>query len=195
MNSRIDGRRALFAKLADPQSQPEFWAHVAEDVDWTVEGTHPLAGRYNDKARFIESTFNRLAGVLPAGVRLEVRHLYLDGDTAIVELHATSTTNEGAAFANNYCWVCRFKEDTIVEVRAYLDSMMVAYTILRNEPTSHRAERVDGGKAHGLARSPGDLERTIRSPVGTDTPSAGTIDQEVEPLVPESHAGVSGTAA
>jgi ketosteroid isomerase-like protein len=100
-----------------------------------VEGTHPLAGRYNDKATFIDSTFNRLAGVLPAGVKLDVRHLYLDGDTAIVELHSTSATNEGAAFANNYCWVCRFDGDTIVEVRAYLDSMMVAYTILRNEPT------------------------------------------------------------
>jgi len=29
--------------------------------------------------------------------------------------------------------VCRFDGDIIVEVRAYLDSMMVAYTILRNE--------------------------------------------------------------
>jgi uncharacterized protein len=34
---------------------------------------------------------------------------------------------------HRYCWVCRFEGDTIVEVRAYLDSMMVAYTILRNE--------------------------------------------------------------
>jgi uncharacterized protein len=139
MSPQSDARRALFAKLADPQSQPEFWAHVADDVDWTVEGTHPLAGRYHDKTTFIESTFNRLAGVLPAGVRLQVRHLYLDGDTAIVELHSTSTTNEGAAFANNYCWVCRFEGDTIVEVRAYLDSMMVAYTILRNESTPTNA--------------------------------------------------------
>ena len=40
---------------------------------------------------------------------------------------------QGAAFANRYCWVCRFEGDLVVEVRAYLDSMMVAYTILRNE--------------------------------------------------------------
>jgi ketosteroid isomerase-like protein len=135
MSSRIDDRRALFAKLQDPQAQPEFWACVADDVDWTVQGTHPLAGRYADKTTFIHATFNRLAGVLPGGVRLEVTHLYLDGDTAIVELHSTSTTNEGADFSNNYCWVCRFDGDMIVEVRAYLDSMMVAYTVLRNEQT------------------------------------------------------------
>jgi hypothetical protein len=100
MSSRVDRHRALFTKLADPQGQPEFWAHVADDVDWTVEGTHPLAGRYDDKAKFIDATFNRLTGILTAGVKLDVRHLYVDGDTAIVELHATSTTNEEAAFAN-----------------------------------------------------------------------------------------------
>lgn len=45
----------------------------------------------------------------------------------------TSTTNEGADFANNYCWVRRFDGDIVVEVQAYLDSTMVAYTVLRNE--------------------------------------------------------------
>jgi len=37
-------------------------------------------------------------------------------------------------------WVCRFDGDVIVQVRAYLDSRMVAYTIPRNE----RAEPVLG---------------------------------------------------
>jgi uncharacterized protein len=34
---------------------------------------------------------------------------------------------------HNYCWVCRFDGEMIVEVRAYLDSAMVDYTIHRNE--------------------------------------------------------------
>ena len=106
---------------------------VADDVDWTVEGTHPLAGSYHDKRQFLEATFTRLQGVLREGVKLEVKRLYVDGDTAIAELHSTSTTNEGAAFDNNYCWVCRFEGDMIVEVRAYLDSTMVTYAVLRNE--------------------------------------------------------------
>jgi ketosteroid isomerase-like protein len=126
-------RTALFGNLQSTDTQPQFWAHVADDVDWTVEGTHPLAGRYHSKQEFIKATFNRLAGVLPGGAELKVEHLFIDGDTTIAELLSTSKTNEGAAFANRYCWVCRFENDTIVEVRAYLDSMMVAYTILRNE--------------------------------------------------------------
>jgi uncharacterized protein len=133
MTSIRDDRIALFANLQSPATQPRYWARVADDVDWTVEGTHPLAGHYRSKKDFIEATFSRLEGVLRGGVKLEVQHLYVDGDITIAELLSTSVTNEGAPFANRYCWVCRFDGDRIVEVRAYLDSLMVDYTILRNE--------------------------------------------------------------
>ena len=126
-------RETLFAYLRDPATQPDFWARVADDVDWTVEGTHPLAGRYRSKKEFTAATFARLAEVLEGGVKLTVEHLYVDGDATIVELASTSTTREGAPFDNRYCWVCRFDGDMIAEVRAYLDSAMVGYTVLRNE--------------------------------------------------------------
>jgi ketosteroid isomerase-like protein len=104
-----------------------------DDVDWTVEGTHALCGRYRSKADFIAATFGRLQGVLVGGRNSKVRHIYVDGDTTIAELRSVSKTNEGATFANGYCWVCRFDGGMIVEVRAYLDSAMVDYTIHRNE--------------------------------------------------------------
>jgi len=137
MTSSREDRVGLFRNLQSPGTQPQFWARVADDVDWTVEGTHALAGRYRSKQDFIDATFDRLDGVLQGGVKLDVEHLYVDGDTAIAELLSTSTTNEGASFDNRYCWVCRFDGDTIVEVRAYLDSMMVDYTIQRNELAKH----------------------------------------------------------
>ena len=129
-----EDRIALFSNLAGAETQSTFWDRVADDVDWTIEGTHPLAGRYHSKAEFLAASFARLRGVLVGGAKLEVQHVHVDGDTTIVELLSTSATNEGARFDNHYCWVCRFDDDLIVEVRAYLDSAMVAYTILRNEP-------------------------------------------------------------
>jgi hypothetical protein len=41
-------------------------------------------------------------------------------------LHSLATAKNGLRFDNRYCWVCRFVNGTIVEVRAYLDSVMVA---------------------------------------------------------------------
>ncbi|MDP3972073.1 MAG: nuclear transport factor 2 family protein, partial [Candidatus Nanopelagicales bacterium] len=117
----------LFANLANGR-QSEFFAQVADDVDWTVMGTHPLAGRYRSKDDFFEATFARLNPRLREGVLLTVRNVLIDGDQAAVELDAASTQNTGEPFANQYCWVCRFSGDTIVEVRAYLDSELVKET-------------------------------------------------------------------
>ena len=51
MTTIRDDRIAWFAKLQDPATQPQFWDRVADDVDWTVEGTHRLTGRYHNKAQ------------------------------------------------------------------------------------------------------------------------------------------------
>src|SRR6202023_4260690 len=103
-----------------------FFKQVADDVDWTVMGTHPLAGRYRSKKDFIAGTFAKLGQVLPPGAQLQVEHLIVKDDQAVVELHSLATAKNGLKFDNRYCWVCRFVNRTIVEVRAYLDSVMVA---------------------------------------------------------------------
>jgi hypothetical protein len=104
----------------------EFFAHVADDVDWTVEGTHPLAGHYHSKADFIAGTFDKLGKVLPKGAELYVEHLLVNDDQAVVELNSLATAKNGMRFDNRYCWVCTFENNLITRVRAYLDSAMVA---------------------------------------------------------------------
>ena len=83
----------MFAKLQDPATQPQFWDRVADDVDWTVEGTHPLAGHYHDKAQFIEATFARLAGqAVPGGVKLEVTPRVTTDGFVTVKMHPEVST-------------------------------------------------------------------------------------------------------
>ena len=103
-----------------------FFDHVADGVDWIVEGTHPLAGHYHSKAEFLAHTFEKLAKVLPQGTQLHVEHALVSGGWAVVELRSDATAKNGLRFDNRYCWVCRFVNGTIVEVRAYLDSALVA---------------------------------------------------------------------
>ena len=103
-----------------------FFERVADDVDWTVMGTHPLAGHYPSKKAFFEGTFSKLSQVLPKGAQLHVEDLLVKGDQAVVELRSLATAKNGMRFDNRYCWVVYFRNNVIVRVRAYLDSAMVA---------------------------------------------------------------------
>jgi hypothetical protein len=112
-----------------------FFKHVADDVDWTVMGTHPLAGHYLSKQAFIEGTFTKLGQVLPQGAQLQTEHLLVKDDEAVVELHSLATARNGMRFDNRYCWVVYFRDGVIVRVRAYLDSAMVARLFEENPIT------------------------------------------------------------
>ncbi|GLS33338.1 hypothetical protein SAMN04488498_105112 [Mesorhizobium albiziae] len=122
---------ALFAHLEQGHGE-KFFERVSDDVDWTVEGTHPLAGRYHSKKDFFAGTFEKLHQVLPEGAQLFTENVLIDGDWAIVELHSMATAKNGMRFNNHYCWLCRFANGQIVEVRAYLDSWLVGELFRQN---------------------------------------------------------------
>jgi ketosteroid isomerase-like protein len=124
MSVSLNEVRGLFKGLENGNGSA-FFAHVADDVDWIVEGTHPLAGHYHSKAEFQDHTFRKLEKVLPKGTQLYVTNTIASGDWAVVELESRATAKNGLRFDNRYCWVVRFADDKIVEVRAYLDSAMV----------------------------------------------------------------------
>jgi uncharacterized protein len=124
--------RGLFRHLQTDDADL-FFEHVADGVSWTVMGTHPLAGHYTLKKEFIESTFVRLNKLLVGGVALKVNHIIVSGDEAVVEMVSLSNAKNGKPFDNTYCWVVRFEGETIVEVRAYVDSVAVQRVIDEND--------------------------------------------------------------
>jgi uncharacterized protein len=127
----VDTVREIFKGLESGDGAA-FFDHVADNVDWTVEGTHPLAGHYLSKKDFIEGTFAKLGQVLPQGAQLHTEHVIVQADQAVVELHSLATAKNGMRFDNRYCWVVSFQDDLIVRVRAYLDSALVAQLFEKN---------------------------------------------------------------
>ena len=125
MEITSDSVREIFKGLENGDGAA-FFEHVADNVDWIVEGTHPLAGHYLSKKAFIEGTFTKLSQVLPNGAQLHVEDLLVKDNEAVVELHSLATAKNGLRFDNRYCWVVYFRGGLIVRVRAYLDSAMVA---------------------------------------------------------------------
>jgi ketosteroid isomerase-like protein len=91
--------REIFRSLESGHGK-RFFDHVADDVDWIVEGTHPLAGHYHGRADFVAHTFEKLARVLPLGAQLQVEHVLLSDNWAVVELHSKGTAKNGLRFDN-----------------------------------------------------------------------------------------------
>jgi ketosteroid isomerase-like protein len=127
----LDRVRAIFKGL-EAGDGAAFFEHVADNVDWTVEGTHPLAGHYRSKGDFGAHTFEKLNKVLREGTQLHVEHVLVSADWAVVELHSLAIATNGLRFDNRYCWVCRFADGKITEVRAYLDSALVGRLFAEN---------------------------------------------------------------
>ena len=132
MSVTADYVRDLFGNLETGKLE-RFFSRVADDVDWTVMGTHPLAGHYTSKSELIERTFARIERIMKEGIVLKVNHVIVSGDEAAVEMESLSVARNGRPFNNTYCWVVRFLEGEIVEVRAYVDSALVQLVLDENE--------------------------------------------------------------
>jgi ketosteroid isomerase-like protein len=115
-----------------------FFAYVAENVDWTVMGTHPLAGHYQGKSAFVAGTFAKLAKVLLNGTQLHVDHILVRDNQAVVELRSMAVAKNGMRFDNRYCWIVYFESGIISRVRAYLDSALVAQLFHENRIGAER---------------------------------------------------------
>jgi uncharacterized protein len=72
---------------------------------------------------------------------LRVTHILVDSDSAAVEMESLSSALNGKPFDNRYCWIVRFSDGTIVEVRAYLDSALVQRLIEENESSAGQQEQ------------------------------------------------------
>jgi uncharacterized protein len=108
--------REIFVGLENGEGAA-FFEKVADDVNWTVMGSHPLAGRYRGKKEFIAGTFAKLNRVLPQGAQLHVENLMIKDDQAAVELRSHETARNGTRFDNRYCWIVYFQDELIVRIR------------------------------------------------------------------------------
>ena|SRR5215831_1246136 len=85
---RVDYVDNLFKNHSNGNGEA-FFSRVAEDVNWTVMGTHPMAGVHKNKADFLKHPSGRLSRVLKGRVDLKVNHNLVSGETAVVEMTST----------------------------------------------------------------------------------------------------------
>ena len=125
---------SVFAPFEQGDPPTFFRNSVADNVDWTIIGQdNPVQGRYTSKAELISKGMNRIVNCLVPPVKRKITNVLVSGDWAIVENTGQSTTKKGEPYNMQFCWICRFENEKIVEVRMYMDTALAKRTIEENE--------------------------------------------------------------
>ena|ERR1017187_8103540 len=70
-------------------------------------------------AQFLTSEFG---SVFAAGVSIDFRGIYADGDTVIVEERMQAALAHGGRYDNDYCFIFELEDGLIKRVREYMDT-------------------------------------------------------------------------
>ncbi|KAI1661783.1 hypothetical protein F4813DRAFT_385455 [Daldinia decipiens] len=88
--------REIFAHLTAGDA-PTFYTHVADDVDWTIMGSHALSGHYSDKATLMSKALSRIGSLFDSPMKLRITGV-IGGEVeewAVVEMAADGICKNG----------------------------------------------------------------------------------------------------
>jgi uncharacterized protein len=99
-----------------------FFDSLPEQFSWQVVGAiNPLRGTYTTKEQCLE-TFNRLISKFEAPPVFKIINIIVAGDKAVVEVSSTETSKAGKSYDQLRCFVNRYENDKLVEIRMYVDT-------------------------------------------------------------------------
>jgi uncharacterized protein len=101
---------------------------MAEDVTWRWMGVDQWSRTFEGKQIVVDKLFGGAAETLAPSSSIEVRCVHGDGDCVVVEHSGRNELSDGRRYDNNYCWVLRFQDGLIQEVREYMDTQLVTET-------------------------------------------------------------------
>ncbi|HLW71640.1 MAG TPA: nuclear transport factor 2 family protein [Candidatus Binataceae bacterium] len=101
------------------------FAMASDEISWLIPGNLPeLSGLRKGKAEIVK--FARVAAkMFPNGVTSEIRRVYADGDTVLIEMTNSAKFSNGRDYTNEYCFVFEIEDGKIRRVREYVDTQKV----------------------------------------------------------------------
>jgi ketosteroid isomerase-like protein len=100
--------------------------NFTDHVEWWVCGSLPgIAGVKKGKQGIRDWFSADSSAIFPNGLKTEVRHSHVDGDTVIAEMHNYGGVSNGRTYDNYYCFVFELQGGKIHRVREYVDSYTV----------------------------------------------------------------------
>ena len=99
-------------------------ASLADEVSWLLPASVNPGGPLKGK-QAVAGFFKSLGTAFPGGLKTEIRRVYGDGDTVLMELTNRGQTTKGRQYENEYCFVLEFEGGKIRRVREYTDTAKV----------------------------------------------------------------------
>lgn len=115
---KIDFVRGIWEAFARGDMKTVF-AAMPEEVIWRL----PQGGQIRGKASILHLARSS-AGMLK-GYSTEIRRIYCDGDTVIIEMTNRATTPSGKPYANDYCFFFVIEDGKIRHISEYTDQLKV----------------------------------------------------------------------
>ena len=103
--------------------------YLADDSTWWVLGRLPLSGTYS-KAEF-KGLLAKLLAVFPQGVTVTPKVMTAEADRVAVEAESHGIDVAGKVYNNFYHFQFVFRDEKVLAVREYMDTMHVDETFFR----------------------------------------------------------------
>jgi hypothetical protein len=106
--------------------QGSFFDLLSDDVEWTITGTSPTSKTYTSRKQFLDEVIAPLSTRLSKQITPKVRALYADGDTVVALWDGIAVAKDGKPYNNTYAWFMTVKNNRIVKVIAFFDTIELA---------------------------------------------------------------------
>jgi ketosteroid isomerase-like protein len=101
------------------------FAMLSDEVSWLIPGNIPnLSGLRKGKPEILNFA-RQAAKMFPEGLKSELKRVYCDGDTVLIEMTNRGKFFNGRAYENEYCFVFEIEGGKIRRVREYVDTQKV----------------------------------------------------------------------
>ncbi|WP_197277033.1 nuclear transport factor 2 family protein [Sphingomonas profundi] len=113
---------AFFSKLCSGDFAGGFDT-LSEDSTWTIIGDTPLSRRFTKQT--LLSDMIPMLSTFKEPAKMAVDDIIAEGDRAAVIANVHGVGPHGPYDQHTYCFICRVKDDRIVTIVEYLDTVAV----------------------------------------------------------------------
>jgi ketosteroid isomerase-like protein len=102
--------------------------HLAEAAVWTAPADNATArflgmpSGMRGREEIVRFITDQLPRMFARDVRTDLKGMYADGDTVVIEMTISATLANGRAYKNEYCFIHQIADGKVVAIREFMDT-------------------------------------------------------------------------